>query len=569
MKQTGLALVRSDFRAPKRLANGDWSQRIRFGQERAKRITLSSSLSASEAAQRFVQLRELSEPLAKLPTADALKFLDHASRAPADTDVEAMIRMAQERAAEAAEKKTAPLTFRELAEQWTSGKLATRFPDYVKQKLSADTDASRLKHLYPTIGHVELTAFTLDHAEYAMSKLPKTARRPASRRHYGQLIRRVLELAVYPCRILKHNPLPRGFLPKLNEKLEKNWLRPSEDSALMACGEIPLLRRALYGFCAREGTRISEALRLRWQDLDLQKGVLTLQAATKTKTVRAWKLSPGVPEALMALRNGAADDARVFPLSYSRKDAARFRADLKLAGVKRPELFKTTEARLRIRIHDTRTTFVTLALANGRSETWVQDRTGHRSSQQINGYRQGARLAGELNLGELERLDVALGIEEKPRHDPGHAPKDDETPSEETSTKSDECAREGSNLHALRRWNLNTQPGAATCTIQQENSGEPEADAAPSDIMKHDGPGSGAPSELDQALAFALTAAASAGQWVIVEQLARELEARRCGHDVAPGTRFHGGRDEGPRDTRGSATCSAGSAHGNEDNGGT
>jgi integrase len=65
----------------------------------------------------------------------------------------------------------------------------------------------------------------------------------------------------------------------------------------------------------------------------------------------------------------------------------------------------------RIRIHNTRTTFITLALANGATGTIVQDRTGHRSSQQINGYRQGARLAAELSLGPLAPRHAALGLD--------------------------------------------------------------------------------------------------------------------------------------------------------------
>ena len=88
--------------------------------------------------------------------------------------------------------------------------------------------------------------------------------------------------------------------------------------------------------------------------------------------------------------------------------AEQYREHLALAGVDRAELFKTTAARRQIRLHDTRATFITIALANGKSETWVADRTGHKSSDQINGYRRAARTAAELGLGELVPLDVAI-----------------------------------------------------------------------------------------------------------------------------------------------------------------
>jgi len=55
-----------------------------------------------------------------------------------------------------------------------------------------------------------------------------------------------------------------------------------------------------------------------------------------------------------------------------------------------------------------RGTFVTLALANGKTESWVADRTGHKSSQMINRYRRSARSAKEHSLEPLIPLDLAL-----------------------------------------------------------------------------------------------------------------------------------------------------------------
>src|SRR5262249_38323125 len=88
--------------------------------------------------------------------------------------------------------------------------------------------------------------------------------------------------------------------------------------------------------------------------------------------------------------------------------AERFREDLKLAGVTRPELFERSASRLPIRVHDLRATFITINLANGKTETWITDRTGHKSSGQIYGYKRAARTAAELGLGTLAPLDAAL-----------------------------------------------------------------------------------------------------------------------------------------------------------------
>jgi len=49
-------------------------------------------------------------------------------------------------------------------------------------------------------------------------------------------------------------------------------------------------------------------------------------------------------------------------------------------------------------VHDLRATFITVNLANGRTETWVADRTGHRSSVMIDRYRRAARTWAELEI---------------------------------------------------------------------------------------------------------------------------------------------------------------------------
>ena len=138
--------------------------------------------------------------------------------------------------------------------------------------------------------------------------------------------------------------------------------------------------------------------------------------------------------------------------------AALFRWHLRAAGVHRSELFERTPQRRPIRIHDQRACFATLNLAAGKSETWVMDRTGHRSSAMVMAYRRAARNATELGLGELMPLDECVpdlrpntqGVPEVCRENT-----DSKTPADETSIDSSSCARQGSNLHALRRWNLN------------------------------------------------------------------------------------------------------------------
>ncbi len=105
------------------------------------------------------------------------------------------------------------------------------------------------------------------------------------------------------------------------------------------------------------------------------------------------------------------------PIESGTNVAERFRAHLKIAGVDRPELFERSTSRLQIRVHDLRATFITINLARGKTETWISDRTGHKSSKEINGYRRQARTAAELGLGDLA-LDAG-SLEPAACSDPG------------------------------------------------------------------------------------------------------------------------------------------------------
>jgi integrase len=308
-------------------------------------------------------------------------------------------------------KGTAGLTFRQLGEMWTRGELADRWPDHVKRKRTAHRDAALLRErVYPLVGDVRLADFTLEHAERVMQSLPEMEQ--ATRRQHAQAIARILSLAAYPVRAIERTPIPRGFVPPQRSNKAKAYIYPSEDRALLGCADVPLGCRVLYGFLDREGMRVTEARLTAWSDLDLERGSVRLDT-NKTDDPRAWALNPGTTRALRLWRAICADpppDALVFgDLDFDWNHAARsFRTHLKLAGIDRPELFVRTKARLPIRVHDLRGTFVTISLANNRTEAWVAARTGHKSSAMIQGYNRLAQHAAELGLGDLAAMDEAI-----------------------------------------------------------------------------------------------------------------------------------------------------------------
>jgi integrase len=300
------------------------------------------------------------------------------------------------------------LTIRPFGEQWTNGKLHKRWPDHIKEKRTSKQDGQRLAlYVYPQVGNVAVGDFRIDDAERVMAKLPASLS-SATRRHAAQLMHRLMAMAVYPARLRPANPLPKGFMPKIKRTRAFSFLYPEEDAALMKCKDVDLAERLYFGVLTREGVREGEALDLEWRDLDLARGTIRLDV-NKTDEPRTWVLGEDVAEALRRwfVLSGSPKTGKVFRIG-SHHLADRLREALTAAKVTRTELHEQTKTRQRLRVHDLRATFVTLSLAAGRSETWVADRTGHKSSVMINRYRRAARTAAELGLGWLHPLSTAI-----------------------------------------------------------------------------------------------------------------------------------------------------------------
>ena len=416
-----------------RFRRGKWEARVTLGPKSRPSFSLPTCRTEEEAVARGQVLADLAQKLKRAGQAGvAPQFLQRAAEEDGkglERIVEAVGHLCSGRVILPTTDKR-EITFRKFAEQWTTGELHKQWPDHVKKKKSHVDDRGRLaRHVYPLVGDVPLVRFTVDHAEVVMRSLPETMA-PRTRRQIAQVMHRVLAIAVFPARIIATNPLPPGFLPTPKDRKALTYLYPDEDRALLECQEVPLGYRVLYGFLTREGMRRSEAGQLTWGDVDLGRGGLTLDE-NKTDDPRAWALDPGVRRALQAWwkRCGeTGETAPVFvdsaqePLNLSRI-AETLRDHLQTAGVTRAALYARTTSRQPIRAHDLRATFITVSLANGRSESWVSDRTGHRSSMMINRYRRAARSLAELGLGTLAPLDevipeLAVPFEKGPETEP-------------------------------------------------------------------------------------------------------------------------------------------------------
>lgn len=302
-------------------------------------------------------------------------------------------------------------TVRQFGLWWTTGELALRYPEQVEVRKRARMDAQDLElHVYPVIGDVLVSAVQVEHLEQVLRGLPAGMAKSTKAKILKKL-GRLLSIAHYPARYLDHNPMPRGFGPRPGHS-SFPFLYPAEEAQLLACRDVPRVRRIAYGLAARTGLRISEVCSLRWQQVDLERGAIRLEDHKTVAKVGA-RLVPLDPATVRVLRwwldqSGAEEQSESVVFGLSRWLAENTRDDLHLAGVLRAELHATKAGSKPFAFHSFRRTFVTLSLGAGRSEDWVMRRTGHTSSAQLHRYRIAAATAAEFGLGWLRDFDQAL-----------------------------------------------------------------------------------------------------------------------------------------------------------------
>ena len=306
---------------------------------------------------------------------------------------------------------------REVLRQWTSGELARDFHDYVDRKRSAADDVSLQRHIADKYLDLPIQSWSVDTYELVMRELSAKLS-SARRRHVAQLLHRAFALAVYPLKLLKVSPIPR--LPKVRRERLKATLRPEHPRAIAALtGKVDLGYRYLWCFLAETGWRISQATGreedpgpdgtddsvppLLWRDIVWSREVAFL-ARTKTTAAVEVPLDESTVAGLRAWRDlspcpGADDHVFVtstgIPISHD-KAATTFRVHLNAAGFTREtdrDLFPEGEekkGRLTVRVHDLRGLFVSASLAQGKPDTWVMERTLHKTRSMLDEYRTSA-----------------------------------------------------------------------------------------------------------------------------------------------------------------------------------
>jgi integrase len=546
---------------PQRTATG-WSIQLRFGKGRRKRFAmprLSSHATEDEtlANARGKALEELAAMLGGITQLDASALLEFAASRETEKGFQSALRAARQAAVNpdaipAPEKRW---TFRDVAEEWLSGRLHREYPEIVtkgKGEHSVNQSRGILRAIYGVqtrendktlFGDLDVRTITKADVVAAKSKATPADVSQATRAGYARHIRIVMGLAVAPLELIEASPVPAKFVPSYGFQRALSYLYPEEDAILLGAPDdvVPWAYRFFYGFRARNGLRIMETLRLVYGDFDLRQGILTLDV-NKTNVPRAWKMSDDCTRVLAAekKRRGASDEDLVFPEIEHDDLSGRFREHLWDAGVRRRELHRDTPQRRPIRVYDQRAGFVTIAMGSGATEDWVMRRTGHTTSAMLAKYRRQVEHAREVDLGwyldleyclsgqaarDLEGVARGVARREKIRVNlPGfqtsawsYVPLSNRTDEPKTPASAQAPAldepRETSGWHAPHQ-------GVAHESAEQQRSM-----SAPEDTPAD--PVATALAQVELTLARAIDRATEAGEWATVRILAAELEARR------------------------------------------
>ncbi|HEX5980971.1 MAG TPA: tyrosine-type recombinase/integrase, partial [Thermoleophilaceae bacterium] len=287
------------------------------------------------------------------------------------------------------------LTFGEFFPEW----LRRRRP-YVAAGTWTDYEIHGRKRLLPHFGDRRLTAITTFEVRDWLLELhesgdwaPKTLNNAL-----GVLVAALNGAAAD--RLIALNPaagverLPLGHI-------ERDWLRLHEIGPYL--GACTPVYRPLAELLIGSGTRISEALALRWDDVDFERRVLRVyrsdkregEGSTKGKRFRSVQVGPGLLETLRDLRARQAEAepgdltrARVFtmPVRTRKRERGRWRSKQGLAPMDRNTVSTSwhkqalADAGLRdMPLHALRHTAAAAWLLTGHPLIYVQRQLGHAS----------------------------------------------------------------------------------------------------------------------------------------------------------------------------------------------
>ena len=247
--------------------------------------------------------------------------------------------------------------------------------------------------IYPAIGHIKLKDLRADHLNSFYTDLAKPGQNkrtgeglsPKTILEHHRLISTVLDQAEKEG-LVPFNVAAKATLPKVSKK-EVNYFQPEQVAAIRdALDAEPLKWKTLTHLLLITGARRGELLGLKWTDVDLDRGVLKIQRAISRqngkvveaplKTKNAYRTLPLSADAISVLKMQkckVGNSEWVFPSPSGGPMSPDSVLHMLQRVLKRAGL-------PRIRFHDLRHTFATMALQNGVDVKTVSSMLGHYSA---------------------------------------------------------------------------------------------------------------------------------------------------------------------------------------------
>ncbi|HZC13872.1 MAG TPA: tyrosine-type recombinase/integrase [Thermoleophilaceae bacterium] len=168
-------------------------------------------------------------------------------------------------------------TLAEAAEQWLSaaeaGIVRTRSGDAYKPSALRAYEQALRQRLLPALGHMKLSALTRNAVQDVVDRLVAEGQSASTVRNAVLPLRAIYRRSLSRSEV-HLNPTEGLTLPAVRGRRDR-VARPSEARALIAA--LPQQDRAVWATALYAGLRRGELAALRWEDVDLERGVICVE----------------------------------------------------------------------------------------------------------------------------------------------------------------------------------------------------------------------------------------------------------------------------------------------------